>query len=242
MNVQNETPVVFDKILLKLSGEALAGSLGYGIDETMVDFFTEEIIKIVKLGVKVAIVVGGGNIFRGLKGIKQGIERLKGDFMGMLATTINALALESFFNTKGYKAKVLTSTFMEPYAERYSPWRAHNYLDKNYILIFAGGTGNPFFTTDTAAALRAVEIGADVLIKATNVDGVYSDNPKNNPNAVKYDTLDFKTAIEKNLQVVDMTAFAMCYENNLPLIVYNAHKADNLLKIIKGQKIGTLVK
>ncbi len=232
----------YDRILLKLSGEALGGEQKNGVDYESLDFFTDEIIKVVEMGVSVGMVVGGGNIFRGMKGAKIGFERISGDYMGMLATVINSLALQSVFETKGYKAKVLTSTFMEPYAERYMHKRAKDYLDEGYVVLFAGGTGNPFFTTDSAAALRAVEIGADILLKGTNVDGVYSDNPKSNPNAVRFDEISFKEVIDRQLKVMDLTAFTLCYENNLPVIVFDAHKKDNLQRIIKGERIGTLVK
>ena len=231
----------YKKILLKLSGEALAGNNAFGYDTHTMTSFCDEIIELVKKSVQVGIVVGGGNIFRGLKGANEGFDRVKGDYMGMLATVMNALALQTFFNAQGQKAKVMTSTFMEPYAERYSPDKARDYLSQGYVVIFAGGTSNPFFTTDSAAALRAVEIRSDILLKGTNVEGVYNDDPRKNPDAVMYTEVSFKEVLDKQLKVMDMTAFALCYENNMPIRVFNIHEKGNLKKIIEGQKIGTLV-
>jgi uridylate kinase len=231
----------YKKILLKLSGEALAGALKSGYSENELKIFCSQIIDVHKKNVKIGIVVGGGNLFRGLTGLGTGLDRVKGDYMGMLATVMNALALQSTFNALDAKAKVLTSTFMEPYAERYSPDRAKNYLDNGYIVIFAGGTSNPFLTTDSAAALRAVEIGADILLKGTNIDGVYNDDPRKNPNATKYSKVSFDEAIEKQLKVMDITAFTLCRENNLPIRVFDIHKKGNLEAVVDGQNIGTLV-
>ena len=231
----------YKKILLKLSGEALAGDKGFGYDTQTISSFCDEIIELTKKDVQVGIVVGGGNIFRGLKGSDNGFDRVKGDYMGMLATVMNALALQTFFNAQEQKAKVLTSTFMEPYAERYSPDKAREYLLNGNIVIFAGGTSNPFFTTDSAAALRAVEIKADILLKGTNVDGVFNDDPRKNPDAVMFNEVSFKEVIDKQLKVMDMTAFALCYENDMPIRVFNMHKKGNLKKIVEGQNIGTLV-
>ena len=233
--------VKYKRILLKFSGEALADQQKYGISPVKLKHFASEIAQIAKLNVQIGIVVGGGNIFRGIQGLNSGFSRVKGDYMGMLATVINSLAFEDQFHSMGLKAKVLTTTFMEPYAQRYTVERALQALNDGYIVIFAGGTGNPFFTTDSAAALKALEINADILLKATNVDGVYSDDPKKNPDAILYDKISFQQVLEKQLKVMDLTAFTLCKENNLPIIVFNAHKPGNLLKIIKGQKIGTLV-
>ncbi len=232
----------YKKILLKLSGEALAGALKSGYSAIELKNFSAQIIEVNKIGVEIGVVVGGGNIFRGLSGLGEGLDRIKGDYMGMLATVMNALALQSTIDSLGAKAKVLTSTFMEPYAERYSPDRAKKYLNEGYVTIFAGGTSNPFFTTDSAAALRGVEIGANILLKGTNVDGVYNDDPRKNPQAVKYDTVSFDEAIEKQLKVMDITAFTLCRENNLPIRVFDIHKNGNLKKIVSGEEIGTLVK
>lgn len=231
----------YKKILLKLSGEALAGSQKFGYSEKTLELFAKQIIEISKMGIKVGIVVGGGNLFRGIKGLDKGVNRLKGDYMGMLATVMNGLALQSEFNAHGQKARVLTSTFMEPYAERYSPDKAIRLLDDGEIVVFSGGTSNPFFTTDSAAALRAIEIGADILLKGTNVDGVYSADPKKDPNATKFDNISFKEVIDKELRVMDITAFTLCYENNMPIRVFDMHKEGNIKKIVTGEEIGTLV-
>jgi len=231
----------FKRILLKLSGEALAGEQDFGIDINVLNSFVKEISEIIDLNVQVAIVVGGGNIFRGLQGIEKGFDRVKGDSMGMLATTINAIAIQSVFESIGKKARVLTSTLMEPYAERFSKQRAVDSLEKGEVVIFAGGTGNPFFSTDTASALRAIEIEADALLKGTNVDGVYTEDPKKNPQATKYETITFKETIDKQLKVMDLTSFTMCYQNNMPIVVFKMSDKDSLKRIINGEKIGTLV-
>ncbi|MBN2662772.1 MAG: UMP kinase [Bacteroidales bacterium] len=231
----------YKKILLKLSGEALAGAQNFGYSTKKVSEFVSQIIEIANLGVEVGIVVGGGNIFRGLKGVEKGLNRIKGDYMGMLATVMNGIALQAEFNANNVKAVVLTSTFMEPFAERYSPDKAKRYHDEGYVTIFSGGTSNPFFTTDSAAALRAIETGADILLKGTNVDGVYTADPKKDPNAVKYEHVSFKEAIDKELKVMDITAFSLCNENNMPIRVFDMHKIGNLKKLVLGEKIGTLV-
>ena len=231
----------YKRILLKLSGEALADKNKAGISYQKLEQFSNEVAKIIEKDVQVGIVVGGGNIFRGVQGAKRGFSRVRGDYMGMLATIINALAFEDQFESMGLKAKVLTSTFMEPYAERYTRQRAIEALNNNYVVIFAGGTSNPYFTTDSAAALKALEINADVLLKGTNVDGVYSDDPKINPKAIRYDRISFDQVIEKQLRVMDLTAFTLCKENNLPIIVFDIHTQGNLLKIINGENVGTLV-
>jgi len=231
----------YKRILLKLSGEALAGSQGYGIDVKILNDFILEIKSVLDLQVQVAIVVGGGNIFRGLQGIEKGFDRVKGDSMGMLATTINAIGISSAFESIGVKSRVLTSTFMEPYAERFSKKRAIETLESGEVVIFAGGTGNPFFSTDTASALRAIEIEADVILKGTNVDGVYTADPKKDLNAVKFTEIKFEETLEKKLKIMDLTAFTLCMENKMPVIVFKMAEKGNLRKIVLGENIGTLV-
>ncbi|MEX0986517.1 MAG: UMP kinase [Bacteroidales bacterium] len=232
----------YKRILLKLSGEALMASRSYGIDPRRLNDYIKEIIEVHKAGVQVGIVIGGGNIFRGLSGMEDGFDRVKGDYMGMLATVINGLALASAFESKNAKARLLTAFKMEPVAEFYSKSKAVQALESGEIVIFSGGTGNPFFTTDTASSLRAVEIGADVMLKGTRVDGVYNSDPEKDPDAEKYETITFDEALKKNLKILDLTAFAMCKENELPVIVFNMNEKGNLLKIISGEKVGTLVK
>jgi len=231
----------YSRILLKLSGESLAGNGNQGISDSVLEEYAKQILEVVEKGCEVAIVVGGGNIFRGLSGTKSGFDRLKGDQMGMLATVINSLAIESAINRLGAKAKVFTSIRMEPVGELYNRDKVVEAMKNNTVCILSGGTGNPFFTTDTAAALRAVEIGADVLLKGTRVDGVYTADPEKDPNAVKYDTLTFDEAYEKGLNIMDLTAFTLCKENAMPLIVFDMNKSGNLLKVVMGEKIGTLV-
>lgn len=232
----------YKRILLKLSGEALMAGRSHGIDPARLNDYVEEIIEISKSGTQVGIVIGGGNIFRGITGVEDGFDRVKGDYMGMLATVINGLALQSAFETKKARAKLLTAFKMEPIAEFYSKAKATEALNNGEIVIFSGGTGNPFFTTDTASSLRAVEIEADVMLKGTRVDGVYSSDPEKNSDAEKYETITFDEALEKNLRILDQTAFAMCKENELPIIVFNMNERGNLKKLISGEKIGTLVK
>ena len=234
--------VKYKRILLKLSGEALAGSDHYGINAETLEAFGREIMELVNEGVQVGIVVGGGNIFRGLTGTSKGIERTKGDSMGMLATTINAIAIQSEIEALGGKAKVLTSTLMEPYAERFSRNRAIHALEKGHVVIFSGGTGNPYFTTDSAAALRAVEINADILIKGTKVDGIYDKDPMKFLDAVKFNEISYDETISRKLKVMDLTAFALCSENKMPIMVFDMTQKGNLKKVINGEKIGTLVK
>ena len=231
----------YSRILLKLSGEALAGKENYGISNSVLEEYAKQIIEVVKNGCEVAIVTGGGNIFRGLSGTGSGFDRLKGDQMGMLATIINSLALESAISRLGGKAKVFTSLRMEPVGEFYNRDRVLEDMKKNTVCILSGGTGNPFFTTDTASALRAVELGADVLLKGTRVDGVYTADPEKDPEAEKFDKISFREVIDRRLEVMDSTAFTMCRENNMPLIVFNMNKYGNLNKLINGEKIGTLV-
>ena len=231
----------YSRILLKLSGEALTGKNNYGISDSVLDEYAKQVIDLVKIGCEVAIVIGGGNIFRGLSGTESGFDRVKGDQMGMLATIINSIALESTVTRLGGKAKVFTSIRMEPVGELYNRDRVVEEMKKGTICLLSGGTGNPFFTTDTAAALRAVELGADVLLKGTRVDGVYSSDPEKDPKAEKFDEISFEEVINRRLKVMDSTAFTMCRENNMPLIVFNMNKSGNLKKIVQGERIGTLV-
>ncbi|MCQ2252487.1 MAG: UMP kinase [Bacteroidales bacterium] len=232
----------YKRVLLKLSGEALAGKDKYGINAETLENFCQEILGLARQGVQIGIVVGGGNIFRGITGTKKGVERTKGDSMGMLATTINAIAIQSMIEQLGGKAKVLTSTLMEPYAERFSVNRAISALEDGFVVVFSGGTGNPFFTTDSASALRGIEIKADILLKGTRVDGIYTADPEKDPTATKYDELTFDETIQKKLKVMDLTAFALCSENGLPIMVFDMTKPGTLERIIKGEKLGTLVK
>jgi len=231
----------YSRILLKLSGESLAGKGTSGINDSVLEEYAKQVIEAVKKGCGVAIVIGGGNIFRGLSGTKSGFDRVKGDQMGMLATVINSLALESAISRLGGKAKVFTSIRMEPVGELYNRDKVLEAMKNKTVCILAGGTGNPFFTTDTAAALRAVEIGADVLLKGTRVDGVYTSDPEKDSNAEKFDTISFGEVINKRLQVMDSTAFTLCRDNNMPVIVFDMNKPGNLNKLIDGEKIGTLV-
>ena len=231
----------YKRILLKLSGESLQGNDNYGINPDKLSFYGNQIKEIVDSGTEVGIVIGGGNIFRGLKGTEKGFDRLKGDQMGMLATVINSLALESELQSAKYSARVFTSIRMEPVGELYNRDYVVKNMKQGTVCILAGGTGNPFFTTDTAAALRAVETGCDALLKGTRVDGVYSDDPEKSDQAEKYDHISFEEAITRQLRVMDQTAFTMCRENNMPIIVFDINTPGNLLKVVKGQKVGTLV-
>ena len=229
------------RILLKLSGESLAGESGSGINESVLDTYAKQIMSAANAGCEIAIVVGGGNIFRGLSGTKSGFDRVKGDQMGMLATVINSIALESAINNNGGKAKVFTSINMAPVGQYYRRDDVVDHLSEGYICLIAGGTGNPFFTTDSASALRAVEIGADVLLKGTRVDGVYTADPEKDKNAVKYQNVTFDEAISKQLKIMDLTAFTMCRENAMPIIVFDMNREGNLMKIIAGENPGTLI-
>ena len=231
----------FKRVLLKLSGETMGGNSGTGLDPQTIRSYSEVIAKAVAKGIEMGIVVGGGNIFRGLKGVKAGFDRVKGDQMGMLATVINGLALATFLREQGLKAEVFTAVRMEPFAKYYSKEKALKVLEKGGVAIFTAGTGNPFFTTDSAASLRGCEIGADVVLKGTKVDGVYDKDPMKYPDAKRYNTLSFKEAIEKELQVMDQTAFALCKDNNLPIIVFNMSTPENLSKVLDGEDMGTLV-
>jgi uridylate kinase len=226
---------------LKLSGESLAGNGNLGISDPVLEEYSKQVIEVINKGCEVAIVVGGGNIFRGLSGTESGFDRLKGDQMGMLATVINSLALEDAIIRLGYKAKVFTSIRMEPVGELYNRDKVLEAMKNKTVCILSGGTGNPFFTTDTAAALRAVEIGADVLLKGTRVDGVYTADPEKDPTARKFDKISFEEVIGRKLKVMDSTAFTMCRDNNMPLVVFDMNKPGNLNKLIDGDTIGTLV-
>lgn len=232
----------YKRILLKLSGESLMGESNYGIDTNRLNEYAEQIIEANALGVEVGIVIGGGNIFRGLQGVNKGFDRVKGDQMGMLATTINSIALHSAIESLGGKARVLTAIRMEPVGELYSKAKALELMKQGVCVIIAGGTGNPFFTTDTASALRAVEIEADVLLKGTRVDGVYTADPEKDKTATKYDELTYEKAYKDDLHVMDLTAFTLLKENNMPVLVFDMNKKGNLKRIISGEKIGTLVK
>jgi uridylate kinase len=231
----------YSRILLKLSGESLAGNGNQGISDSVLEEYSQQIIEILNAGCEVAIVIGGGNIFRGISGTESGFDRVKGDQMGMLATVINSLALESAISRSGGKAKVFTAIRMEPVGELFNRDRVIEAMKNRTVCILAGGTGNPFFTTDTAAALRAVEIGADVLLKGTRVDGVYTADPEKDPAAEKFDNISFEDVIGKRLKVMDSTAFTMCRDNNMPLIVFDMNKSGNLKKLVHGEKVGTLV-
>jgi uridylate kinase len=231
----------YSRILLKLSGESLAGNVNQGISDSVLEEYAQQVIDILNLGCEIAIVIGGGNIFRGISGADSGFDRVKGDQMGMLATVINSLALESAISRLGGKAKVFTSIRMEPVGELYNRDSVVKAMMNSTVCILAGGTGNPFFTTDTAAALRAVETGADVLLKGTRVDGVYTADPEKDPAAEKFDNISFEDVIARRLKVMDSTAFTMCRDNNMPIVVFDMNKSGNLKRLVEGQKIGTLV-
>ncbi len=233
--------VKYNRILLKLSGEALAGDKGYGIDPAIVQSISKQVKEIHEMGVSVAIVIGGGNIFRGVSDAAKGMDRSTADYMGMLATVINSLSLQDALEKNGLQVRVQSAITMPQVAEPFLYRKAIRHLEKNRIVIFAGGTGNPYFTTDTAAALRASEIKADILLKATNVDGVYTADPKKDPTATKFDTLSYIEALNMGLKVMDSTALSLCMENNLPIIVFKLNEAGNIRKIIEGANIGTLV-
>ena len=231
----------YKRILLKLSGESLMGSKNHGIDEDRLMEYVLQIKEVADQGVEIGIVIGGGNIFRGMSGEKAGFDRIKGDYMGMLATCINALAIQSALESIGAKCRHLTAIEMAPVGERYSPKRVKQAFENDEVILFSFGTGNPFFTTDTASALRAVEIKADVLLKGTRVDGVYTADPEKDPKARKYDSISFNDAYARGLKIMDLTALTLCSENQVPLIVFDMNKPGNLLRLLKGEKIGTLV-
>lgn len=232
----------FKRVVLKISGEALQGRLGYGIDYDCLASIAKQIKEVKDLGVEVAVVIGGGNIFRGMSGSGKGIDRVSGDYMGMLATVINGLALQDALEKVGVFTRVQTAIEMQELAEPYIRRRAIRHLEKGRVIIFVGGTGNPYFTTDTTAALRAIEIGAQVILKATKVDGVYSSDPVKNRNARKYDNLRYIDVLKKGLKVMDATATSLCMDNDLPIVVFDLAKEGNIKRVIMGEKIGTVVK
>lgn len=233
--------VKYKRILLKLSGESLMGDQQYGIDSQRLNDYAEQIKEIIDLGVQVGIVIGGGNIFRGLSGATKGFDRVKGDSMGMLATVINSLALNSALETIQCKSRVLTAIRMEPIGEFYSKQKAVDYLSEGYVTIFSAGTGNPYFTTDTGSSLRGIEIEADVMLKGTRVDGIYTADPEKDSSATKFESITFDEIYHKDLKVMDLTATTMCKENNLPIIVFDMDTKGNLKQVIEGENIGTLV-
>lgn len=231
----------YKRILLKLSGEALMGSQNYGIDNVRLMQYGKEIKELVEMGIEVAIVIGGGNIYRGIQAEKSGIDRVQGDHMGMLATMINGLSVQSALEALGMKTRLQSAIKMEQIAEPFIRRKAVRHLEKGRVVIFGAGTGNPYFTTDTAASLRAIEIEADVILKGTRVDGIYTADPEKDPTATKFETLTFQEVIAKDLNVMDMTAFTLCRENNVPIIVFDMNKEGNLMKVVSGEKVGTLV-
>ncbi len=232
----------YKRVLLKLSGEALMAEKDWGIDAVRLNDYATEIKEVTSAGTEVGLVIGGGNIFRGVAGVGAGFDRVKGDYMGMLATVINGLALQSAFQSINAEAIVFSAIRMDPITEFYSLEKVHEAFKQKKIVIFVAGTGNPFFTTDTASALRAVEIGADVMLKGTRVDGIYTADPEKDPTARRFDTIHFDEALERNLKIMDAAAFTLCRENNLPVVVFDMNKKGNLQKLISGEKIGTLVK
>lgn len=231
----------YKRVLLKLSGESLMGNTSYGISPEVLAEYSSDIAAVINAGVQVAIVIGGGNIFRGMSGTGKGFDRVKGDNMGMLATVINSIAVQSGLENAGIKAKVLTSVCMEPIGEYYSSAKAIEYMEAGYVVVIAGGTGNPYFTTDSASALRGVELKTDVLLKGTRVDGVYTADPEKDPSAIKYSNLSFDEAYEKGLKIMDLTAFTLCKENSLPILVFDMNTKGNLAKVVAGEPIGTII-
>ena len=231
----------YKRVLLKLSGEALMGNQQYGIDPQRLDDYAEEIAAAVKAGAQIAIVIGGGNIFRGLQGASKGMDRIQGDYMGMLATVINSMAIQSTLQAKGVKAALLSGLYIDRIADSMSSAKAIKLLEDGYVVVIGGGTGNPFFTTDTGSALRAVEVNADIILKGTRVDGIYTADPEKDPTAKKYDSITYDEAYAKNLKVMDLTAFTMCKENNIPMLVFDMNTKGNLTKVLNGEKIGTIV-
>lgn len=232
----------YKRILLKLSGEALMGEKQYGIDIDRVAQYAKDIKAVHVKGIEIAIVIGGGNIYRGLSAEKAGMDRVQADYMGMLATVINSMALQDALEKTGVKTRLLTAIKMEQICEPFIRRRAVRHLEKGRIVIFGAGTGNPYFTTDTAASLRAVEINADVVLKGTRVDGIYSSDPEKDTNATRFEEISFDDVYKKGLNVMDMTAFTLCQENNLPIIVFDMNKPGNLMKLVEGESVGTLVK
>lgn len=231
----------FHRILLKLSGESLMGQQGYGIDVQRLKEYAQQIKEIADMGVQIGIVIGGGNIFRGLSGAGKGLDRVKGDQMGMCATVINSLALSSALDAAGQKNRVLTAIRMEPIGEFYSKWKAIEAMEQGQVVIMSGGTGSPYFTTDTGSSLRGIEIEADVMLKGTRVDGIYTADPEKDPTATKFHDITYQEVIQRGLKVMDITATAMCMQNDLPIYVFNMDILGNLKKVIEGEEIGTLV-
>ena len=239
--MKKTSPPRYRRILLKLSGEALGGETGNGISPTALQSMATQVAEVRELGVQVVIVIGGGNIFRGLAGSQQGIERATGDYMGMLATIINSLALQDALEKLGIPTRVQSAIAMAQVAESFIRRRAVRHLEKGRVVIFAGGTGNPYFSTDTAAALRATEIGAEVILKATKVDGIYDSDPKKNPKAKRFAAITYADALQRQLKVMDATAFALCQDNKMPIIVFDLFKPHNLRRVVMGDKVGTCV-
>ncbi|MBQ0089775.1 MAG: UMP kinase [Prevotellaceae bacterium] len=231
----------FKRILLKLSGESLQGEQGYGIDTNRLNEYATQIKEVQEMGVQIGIVIGGGNIFRGLSGATKGFDRVKGDQMGMCATVINSLALSSALGALGVKSKVLTAIRMEPIGEFYNKWRAIELMEQGNVVIMSGGTGNPYFTTDTGSSLRGIEIEADVMLKGTRVDGIYTADPEKDPTATKFEEITYDEIYNRNLKVMDLTATTMCKENNLPIYVFNMDVYGNLKRVMQGESIGTYV-
>ncbi|WP_101690382.1 UMP kinase [Dysgonomonas massiliensis] len=231
----------YNRILLKLSGESLMGDQQYGIDTKRLNEYAEQIKSISEMGVQISIVIGGGNIFRGLSGASKGFDRVKGDQMGMLATVINSLALSSALTAAGVKSRVMTAIRMEPIGEIYTKWKAIEAMDNGEVVILSCGTGNPFFTTDTGSSLRGIEIEADVMLKGTRVDGIYTADPEKDPTATKFDKISYDEVLERGLKVMDLTATVMCKENNLPIVVFDMDTPGNLEKVMRGENIGTYV-
>jgi uridylate kinase len=234
--------VKYKRILLKLSGEALMGEKQFGIDNSRLAIYAKQVKEVVDAGIEVAIVIGGGNIFRGVQAEQGGMDRTHGDYMGMLATMINSMALQSALEAEGLETRLQSAIEMKQICEPYIRRKAVRHLEKGRVVIFGSGTGNPFFTTDSAASLRAIEIDADVILKGTRVDGIYTADPEKDPNAVKFDTISFDEVYEKNLNVMDLTAFTLCKENNLPIIVFDMNKEGNLKRLVQGEAVGTVVK
>jgi uridylate kinase len=233
--------IKYKRILLKLSGESLQGNLQAGLDENVLMAYCQEVKQVVEMGVQVGIVIGGGNFFRGLKGAGRGFDRVKGDYMGMMATVMNALALQSFFESIGVKCRCFSAIKMEPAVEYYSKAKTLAALNQGEVVIFSFGTGNPYFTTDTAGVLRAIEMEAEIILKGTRVDGIYTADPEKDPSATRYDSLTFDEALSRNLKIMDLTAFALASENSLPILVFDMNREGNLRKVIAGEKTGTLV-
>lgn len=231
----------YKRVLLKLSGESLMGAQQYGIDPKRLDDYTDEIAAAVRAGAQIAVVIGGGNIFRGLQGAAKGIDRVYGDNMGMLATVINSISLQSSLRSKGVRTVLLSGIGIDKIAELMSGPKAIEYLEQGYVVLIGGGTGNPYFTTDTGSALRAIEIKADIILKGTRVDGIYTADPEKDPAATKFETITYTEAYERNLKVMDLTAFTMCKENNMPMLVFDMNTKGNLTKVLEGENIGTLV-